>query len=66
MVLSAVLMAGAVHSTAPWYIAIPIVVVALGARFLLYRRRGGRGGRGGPFGRGQSGRGQYDGSGDDT
>jgi hypothetical protein len=69
MVLSAVMLAGATHSTAPWYIAIPILVVALGARFLLYRRRrgsgsdggGGRGGRGGYFRRGP-----FDGSGDDT
>jgi hypothetical protein len=48
MVLSA-LLAGT-HSTAQWYIAIPVVVVALGARFWLRARRGG-GGRGrGPFG----------------
>lgn len=48
MVLGA-LLAGT-HSTAPWYIAIPIVVVALGARFWLRARRG-RSGRGrGPFG----------------
>jgi len=72
MVLSAVLMGGATHSTTPWYIAIPILVVALGARFLLYRRRrgsggsGGRGGWGGRGGRGPFGRGPYDGSGDDT
>jgi hypothetical protein len=39
------------HSTAPWYVAIPIVVLALGARLLLMRSRRGRGGRG-PFGRG--------------
>jgi hypothetical protein len=44
------------HSTAPWYIAIPIVVVALGARLWLMRSRRGGGGRGrfgggrGPFG----------------
>jgi hypothetical protein len=40
------------HSTAPWYIAIPIVVVALGARIWLMRSRRGGGGRG-PFGRGR-------------
>jgi hypothetical protein len=60
MVLSAVLMSGVGHSTAPWYIAIPIVVVVIGARIWMFRRRGGRGG-GGPFRRGPFG-----GSGDDT
>jgi hypothetical protein len=39
----------ATHSTAPWYIAIPIVIVTLGIG-IARRRRGG--GRGGPFGRG--------------
>jgi hypothetical protein len=49
------------HSTAPWYIAIPIVVVALGARIWLMRSRRGGGGRGrGPFGRG---RGPFNGNG---
>ena len=39
------------HSTAPWYLAIPIVVVALGARFWRSRRGGGRGPfQKGPFG----------------
>jgi hypothetical protein len=39
------------HSTAPWYLAIPIVVVALGARFWWSRRGGGRGPfQSGPFG----------------
>jgi hypothetical protein len=38
---------GAVHSTAPWYIAVPVVVAALG--LAIWRRR--RGG-GGPSGRG--------------
>jgi hypothetical protein len=71
MVLSAVLMAGATHYTTPWYIAIPILLVAFGARFVLYRRRrssggSGRGGWGGRGGRGPFGRGPYDGSGDDT
>ncbi len=37
----------AVHSTAPWYIAVPIVVLGLGLSF--WRRRRGGGGRG-PFG----------------
>lgn len=58
MVLSAVLIGAATHSTAPWYIAVPILVVALGARFLFARRRGGRGG--------PSRRGPFDGSGDGT
>jgi uncharacterized membrane protein YdfJ with MMPL/SSD domain len=53
MVLSAVIAVGH-HSTAPWYVAIPVVVVALGARFWWWRsrRRGGGGGssRRGPFG----------------
>lgn len=56
MVLSAVFTA--THSTAPWYVAIPIVVVAVGLRFWR-SRRGGRGG--GPFRRGPFG-----GSGDGT
>jgi hypothetical protein len=49
--LAAPVVAGAaVHSTAPWYFAVPVVVAALG--LTLWRRR--RGG-GGPFGRGPSG-----------
>jgi hypothetical protein len=40
----------AVHYTAPWYVAVPVVLVALGAT-ILRRRRGG----GGPSGRGPSG-----------
>jgi hypothetical protein len=38
------------HYTAPWYIAIPIVVVVLGLS--IWRRRRGGGGRGGPSGGG--------------
>ncbi|MGD0557971.1 MAG: hypothetical protein ABSA93_23690 [Streptosporangiaceae bacterium] len=38
----------AVHYTTPWYIAVPVLVVALGLSFWR-RRRGGGGGRG-PFG----------------
>ena len=49
--LAAPAVAGAaVHSTAPWYVAVPVVLVALGAT-ILRRRRGG----GGPSGRGPSG-----------
>lgn len=52
MVLSALITT--THSTEPWYFAVPVVVVALGARiwFWLSRRRGGGGGpfRRGPFG----------------
>jgi hypothetical protein len=40
----------AVHSTAPWYIAVPVLVAALG--LTIWRRR--RGG-GGPSGTGRSG-----------
>jgi hypothetical protein len=47
--LLGVLLAGT-HSTAPWYFAVPIVAVGLGARFWWSRRGGGRGPRGGPFG----------------
>jgi hypothetical protein len=43
----------AVHSTAPWYIAVPVLAAALGLT-IWRRRRGGGGGRG-PFGRGPSG-----------
>jgi hypothetical protein len=39
--------AAAVHYTTPWYIAVPVLVVALGLSF--WRRRRGGGGRG-PFG----------------
>jgi hypothetical protein len=47
----------ATHYTSPWYIAVPIVAIALGARFWQSRRGGGGGpfrrgpfgGRGGPF-----------------
>jgi hypothetical protein len=56
MVLSALFAAN--HSTDPWYIAVPILALALGLRF--WRSRRGRGG-GGPFRRGPFG-----GSGDDT
>jgi hypothetical protein len=49
--LAAPAVAGAaVHSTAPWYVAVPVVVAALG--FTIWRRR--RGG-GGPSGRGPFG-----------
>lgn len=41
----------ATHSTSPWYIAVPIVVLALGARLWQSRRGGGRG----PFGGGRFG-----------
>ena len=58
MVLSVVMMGAATHSTAPWYIAVPLVVVALGARLWFFRRRGGR--------RGPFRRGPFGGSGDDT
>jgi hypothetical protein len=56
MVLTAVF--GATHSTEPWYIAVPILALALGARFWRSRRGGGGGGR--------SGRGPFGGSGDGT
>jgi membrane protein implicated in regulation of membrane protease activity len=42
--------AAAVHSTAPWYVAVPVLVVAL-ALTIWRRRRGG----GGPSGPGPSG-----------
>jgi hypothetical protein len=49
--LAAPAVAGAaVHSTAPWYVAVPVLVVALG--LTIWRRR--RGG-GGPSGRGPFG-----------
>jgi hypothetical protein len=49
--LAAPAIAGAaVHSTAPWYIAVPLVVVGLGLA-IWHRRRGG----GGPSGRGPFG-----------
>jgi hypothetical protein len=47
MVLSAVL--GATHSTAPWYFAVPVVVLLIAARLWRARRRGGPFRRG-PFG----------------
>ena len=51
--LAAPAVAGAaVHSTAPWYIAVPVVVVALA--LTIWRRRRRRGG-GGPSGPGPSG-----------
>jgi hypothetical protein len=57
-VLGALMFTGT-HSTAPWYIAIPIVVLALGARLWMMWSRRGRGGRGpfrrGPFGGSGSG-----------
>jgi hypothetical protein len=40
----------AVHSTTPWYIAIPVLVAALGLKIWRRRRRGG-----GPPGPGPSG-----------
>jgi hypothetical protein len=44
------------HSTEPWYIAIPILVVAFGLRAWMWRRRGsGRRRGGGPFGGGGNG-----------
>jgi hypothetical protein len=49
--LAAPAVAGAaVHSTAPWYVAVPVLVVALG--LTIWRRRRGGGGRSGrgPFG----------------
>jgi hypothetical protein len=49
--LAAPAVAGAaVHSTAPWYVAVPVLVVAL-ALTIWRRRRGG----GGPSGPGPSG-----------
>ena len=49
--LAAPAVAGAaVHSTAPWYVAVPVLVVVLG--LTIWRRR--RGG-GGPSGRGSPG-----------
>jgi hypothetical protein len=40
----------AVHSTAPWYIAVPVLIVAAGLSLWRWRRGGGgRSGRG-PFG----------------
>jgi hypothetical protein len=49
--LAAPAVAGAaVHSTAPWYFAVPVLVAALGLK-IWRRRRGG----GGPSGRGPSG-----------
>jgi hypothetical protein len=49
--LAAPAMAGAaVHSTTPWYIAVPVLVVVLGLS-IWRRRRGG----GGPSGRGPFG-----------
>jgi hypothetical protein len=37
------------HYTAPWYIAVPLIVVVLGLRAWSWlRRRGGRGQSGGP------------------
>jgi hypothetical protein len=42
----------AVHSTAPWYIAVPLVVLGLGLSIWRRRRRGGGGG---PSGRGPFG-----------
>jgi hypothetical protein len=49
--LAAPLFAGAaVHSTTPWYIAVPVLVVVLGLS-IWRRRRGGGGSSGrGPFG----------------
>ena len=45
--ITAIQHAGPPHSTAPWYIAIPVVAVALGLTIWRWRRGGG--GRG-PFG----------------
>ena len=45
--LAAPAVAGAaVHSTAPWYVAVPVLVVALG--LTIWRRRRGGGGPSGP------------------
>jgi hypothetical protein len=52
--LAAPAVAGAaVHSTAPWYVAVPVLVVALALTIWRRRRGGGRGG--GPSGRGPFG-----------
>ncbi len=52
--LAAPVVAGAaVHSTAPWYIAVPVLAVALALTIWRRRRGGGRGG--GPPGRGPFG-----------
>jgi hypothetical protein len=40
------------HHTDPWYIALPILVIAFGFRAWLWRRRRGSGGRRGPSGGG--------------
>jgi hypothetical protein len=50
MVLSALI--STTHSTDPWYVAVPILALALGAR--IWRSRRGGGGRG-PFRRGPFG-----------
>jgi|HubBroStandDraft_5_1064220.scaffolds.fasta_scaffold2535394_1 hypothetical protein len=50
--LAAPAVAGAaVHSTAPWYIAVPIVAAGLVLSFWRWRRRGGGPSGRGPFGR---------------
>jgi hypothetical protein len=47
------------HSTEPWYLIVPLILLSIGIRILLMRSR--RGGRGrGPFGRGPFGRGPRD------
>ena len=49
--LAAPAVAGAaVHSTAPWYVAVPVLVVALALTIWRRRRGGGRPPGRGPFG----------------
>jgi hypothetical protein len=47
----------AVHSTTPWYIAVPVLVLVVVLGLSIWRRRRGGGGPSGrgPFGRGPSG-----------
>jgi hypothetical protein len=42
--------AAAVHSTAPWYIAVPVVAVVMGLSIWRWRRGGGGPSGRGPFG----------------
>jgi hypothetical protein len=49
--ITAIQQAGLHHYTAPWYIAVPVVVVVLGLKARNWRRRrGSRGRPGGPGG----------------